>query len=149
MRKGMVFVLAILVLTPVSRPALADDPLAPTTRLHKPSHVVHHHMTGVGYRANGLAGTIGVVDPKTGGVVREIRVGHRVDLVALSEGGEWLYAISPDPPVIVVIEVATERVVRRAHLSPTDTGVTEAWQPYAWRRGRRMAWHPRMRSKRS
>ena len=83
-------------------------------------------MRGVGYRADGLAGTIGVLNPRTGDVMREIEVGQPVDLVALSESGQWLYAITPGPPVIVVIEVATERVVRRAHLSPTDTGVTEA-----------------------
>lgn len=108
----------VLALTPVARPALAEDPLAPTTRLGRPTHVVHHHMTGVGYRANGPAGTIGVLDPLTGGVVREIEVGQPVDLVALSESGQWLYALSPRADHLVVIEVATERVVRRVPLSP-------------------------------
>ena len=87
MRKGMAFVSAILALMSVSHLTLADDPLAPTTRLHKLSHVVHHHLTGLGYRANGPAGTIGVLDPRTGGVMREIAVGQRVDLVALIESG--------------------------------------------------------------
>lgn len=114
----MAFVSAILALTPVARPVLADDPLAPTTRLHKPSHLVHHHMRGVSYRANGPAGTIGVLDLRTGQVVREISVGQRVDLVALSESGQWLYAISPDGDHLVVIEVSTERVVRRVLLAP-------------------------------
>lgn len=107
---------SILALTPLARPALADDPLAPTTRLGKPTHVVHHHMTGVGYRANGPAGTIGVLDPRTGGVMREIGVGQRVDLVTLSESGQWLYAMSPRADHLVVIEVSTEQVVRRVPL---------------------------------
>lgn len=117
--RRLVVISVVLALTALARVALADDPLAPTTRLHKPSHVVHHHMTGVGYRANGLAGTIGVVDPKTGGVMREIEVGQRVDLLALSESGQWLYAISPGADHMVIIEVVTERVVRRARLAPS------------------------------
>jgi hypothetical protein len=116
--RSLAVISVVLALTPASRPALADEPLAPTTRLHKPAHIVHHHMRGVGYRANGPSGTIGVLDLRTGGVIREIEVGQRVDLVALSESGQWLYAITPDANVIVVIEVATERVFRRARLSP-------------------------------
>ena len=117
--RGMAVISAVLALTALARPALADDPLAPTTRLDRPTHVVHHHMTGVGYRANGPAGTIGVLDPRTGGVMREIEVGQRVDLVALSESGQWLYAMSPRAEHLVVIEVATERVVRRVLLPPS------------------------------
>ncbi|GEM_PF-6745493 len=117
--RGMAVISAVLALTSLARPAVADDPLAPTMRLGRPTHVVHHHMTGVGYRANGPAGTIGVLDPRTGGVMREIEVGQRVDLVALSESGRWLYAISPGADHLVIIEVATERVVRRVPLSPS------------------------------
>ena len=114
--RGMVVISAVLALTSLAPPAVADDPLAPTMRLGRPTHVVHHHMTGVGYRANGPAGTIGVLDPLTGGVMREIEVGQRVDLVALSESGQWLYAISPHADHLAVIEVATERVARRVPL---------------------------------
>jgi hypothetical protein len=117
--RGLAVIAAALALTPIVRPALADDPLAPTTRLHKPSHVVHHHMREVGYRANGPAGTIAVLDLRTGGVMREIEVGQQVDLVALSESGQWLFAISPSAERMVIIEVATERVVRRVRLLPS------------------------------
>jgi uncharacterized FlaG/YvyC family protein len=71
--------------------------------------------------ANGARQGIEVLDPRTLRVLREIPTGEPVDLVALSRDGRWLYEISPRADHMVVIEVATERVVRRVPLLPDAT----------------------------
>jgi DNA-binding beta-propeller fold protein YncE len=95
---------------------LAHDPLDPGTRIRKPGHVVHSHDGARAYRANGTRRGIGVLDPRTLRVLREIATGERVDLVALSEDGRWLYGVSLQADHIVVVETATERIVGRLPL---------------------------------
>lgn len=100
------------------RPAWAHDPLDPGTRIGKPGHVVHSHDGTRAYRANGGPGGIGVLEPGTLRVLREIATDQTVDLVALSQDGRWLYGMSPRADHLVVIETATERVVGRIPLRP-------------------------------
>jgi hypothetical protein len=110
--------LAVLLLTGVVGVgrASAHDPLDPGTRIRKPGHVVHTHDGARAYRANGAWRGIGVLDPRTLRVLREIAHGEAVDLVALSEDGRWLYGMSPSAEHILVIETATERIVGRLPL---------------------------------
>jgi DNA-binding beta-propeller fold protein YncE len=95
---------------------LAHGPLDPRTRIGKPGHVVHSHDGTRAYRANGARRGISVLDPRTLHVVREIAVEESVDLVALSQDGQWLYGISPRASHIIVIETATDRIVGRLPL---------------------------------
>lgn len=97
-------------------PAFAHDPLDPGTRIGRPGHVAHSHDGTRTYRANGARQGISGVDPRTERIVREIATGESVDLVALSLDGQWLYGMSPRADHIVVIEVATDRIVGRLPL---------------------------------
>lgn len=77
---------------------------------------MHSHDGTRAYRANGAELSISVLDPRTLRVVREIATEEPVDLVALSQDGQWLYGMSPRAEHMVVIETATERIVGRLPL---------------------------------
>lgn len=118
--KGAVAVvgLAVLLLAATGgvRRALAQDPLDPGTRIGRPGHIVRSHDGTRAYQANGDRHGIRVLDPRTLRVEREIATDEPVDLLALSQDGQWLYGISSRADHVVVIETATDRVVGRLPL---------------------------------
>ncbi len=103
-------------------PAEAHDPLTPTARIGLPRHQVHSHDSARVYRADGEGYGIRVLESGTSRVLREIVTDEPVDLVALSPDGRWLYGVSPRADHLLVIDVATERIIGRIPLASPRPG---------------------------